>query len=403
MAGVAVGVMPGLNWLAAQDYAFWRNVTPWFGRVVLRLHEPVLFTYSGSGDKLFDWVQMAGVLSLALVLAAIWMWFDRRRRWDPLARDLMRIVLRYGLGTVMLSYGMSKLLHQQMPAPHLFRLVEPYGESSPMGLLWTFMGQSAAYSAFAGGLEFLGGFLLFFRRTVILGALILVVVLTNVLLMNLCFDVPVKLYSALYLFMALVLVAPEAGRLWSLLVLRRAVAPSLASEVRRAWPAGRAGRLLTVVKALVVLQILWVVPAQAYFRWRDHSPAKPELYGLYEVETFTQNGETHPPLLTDRARWRRVMIDEGNFFVVQFMDDHRRFFRIRNTSQPGKLVVEPNSGPKRGESISFTIAHPAERELLLEGRLDEAALAVRLRRADDAKLLLQNRGFHWINEQPFNR
>jgi len=30
-------------------------------------------------------------------------------------------------------------------------------------------------------------------------------------------------------------------------------------------------------------------------------------------------------------------------------------------------------------------------------------LAVKLRKSDPSKFLLVNRGFHWINERPFNR
>ena len=38
-----------------------------------------------------------------------------------------------------------------------------------MGLLWTFMGHSPAYSAFTGAAEALAGALLLFRRTTLLG------------------------------------------------------------------------------------------------------------------------------------------------------------------------------------------------------------------------------------------
>lgn len=46
--------------------------------------------------------------------------------------------------TAMVAYGMFKISPSQFPAPGLSRLVQPYGDSSPMGLLWTFMGVSMA-------------------------------------------------------------------------------------------------------------------------------------------------------------------------------------------------------------------------------------------------------------------
>src|SRR5207249_466052 len=144
----SLGLVPGLGWLAGKVFLFWRNATPWFGRAVLHLNQPVSLAPSGSGDKLFDWVQVAAMLALALLGALVWVWFDRARRWDGWVDDLMRIATRYSLGSIMLSYGMAKILYQQMPSPGFYVLLETYGESSPMRLAWTFMGQSWAYSAF---------------------------------------------------------------------------------------------------------------------------------------------------------------------------------------------------------------------------------------------------------------
>jgi hypothetical protein len=40
---------------------------------------------------------------------------------------------------------------------------------------------------------------------------------------------------------------------------------------------------------------------------------------------------------------------------------------------------------------------------VLAGRLGSDSLVLRLRRIDENRFLLMNRGFHWIQEQPFNR
>ena len=55
--------------------------------------------------------------------------------------------------------------------------------------------------------------LLCFRRTATLGALLCVPVMLNVMLMNLCFNVVVKLYSTMTVVSALVLVLHDARRL----------------------------------------------------------------------------------------------------------------------------------------------------------------------------------------------
>ena len=59
----------------------------------------------------------------------------------------------------------------------------------------------------------MGGTLRYFRRTTTLGALIVAFVMTNVVMLNFCYDVPVKLFSLHILAFALFLVAPDAKRL----------------------------------------------------------------------------------------------------------------------------------------------------------------------------------------------
>ena len=49
--------------------------------------------------------------------------------------------------------------------------MRPYGDSSPMGLVWTFVGASVGYEIFSGLFEAISGYLLFWRRTALVGSL----------------------------------------------------------------------------------------------------------------------------------------------------------------------------------------------------------------------------------------
>ena len=121
----------------------------------------------------------------------------------------------------MISYGAVKVIKSQFPDPSLARLMQTYGDSSPMGLLWTFMGASKSYNIFTGGVECLGGFLLFIPRLTTLGALVSIGALANIFMLNMSYDVPVKLYSFHLLLMAVVLAAPDLRRLCRLLSVSR--------------------------------------------------------------------------------------------------------------------------------------------------------------------------------------
>ena len=113
----------------------------------------------------------------------------------------------------MVSYGTAKAIPLQMPAPGLTRLLEPYGNFSPMGVLWYSIGASRPYEIFAGCAELLGGILLFVPRLALLGALVALAVSVQIFTLNMTYDVPVKLFSFHLILMSLVLIAPEVSRL----------------------------------------------------------------------------------------------------------------------------------------------------------------------------------------------
>jgi len=126
----------------------------------------------------------------------------------------------------------------QFPFPYLGRLLQPYGNSSPMGLARTFMGYSHGYNYFAGVAEVTAGLLPFFRKTTTIGALLAFVVGAHVVAMNYCFDIPVKLYSTVIVLMAAWLLSDNAQQLVNLFLrggegrLNRIKAPTLKN---RAW------------------------------------------------------------------------------------------------------------------------------------------------------------------------
>ncbi|MFL6193533.1 MAG: hypothetical protein ACJ75H_05140, partial [Thermoanaerobaculia bacterium] len=173
--------------------AFWNAVVPWVGKLTFGLD--VTVRPNGSGDTTYNYLQVLCFLILAVAATAVWSLLDHRRREYSRLWEVLRIYLALVVGTTMLSYGAYKVIPSQFPAPMLSTLLEPYGSASPMGILWTFMGASAAYTIFGGASEMLGGFLIVFRRTALLGALICAGVLTNVVMLNMSYDVPVKLYS----------------------------------------------------------------------------------------------------------------------------------------------------------------------------------------------------------------
>jgi hypothetical protein len=378
-------------------YNLWAALTAWVGRVIF--HRTVdVTTPSGSGDTTFAWVGVFCCLILALLTALIWTLIDAKRTHYNRLCDWLRVYVRFVLATAMISYGAAKVVPSQFPAPSLNRLMEPFGDASPMGLLWTFMGASTAYTVFAGAIEMLGGLLLTTRHTTLLGALVCLGALSNVVALNLCYDVPVKLYPINLLLMAAFLALPDMKRLTDFFVRGRATEPT---PLRPLFQNRRLDGVARVLRTLLVVSWVAVSLWQSYQPYMEfHDAPRTPLYGIWAVDEWDDNGVAQPPLLTDTSQWRRVVFDYPGILAVQTMPG--AWHRYLQTLDPATrtLALSRNSP---AWSCTLTYTQPRPNLLTLSGTLDGRQVVVKLHHEDPGKFLLIRRGFHWINELPYNR
>jgi len=212
----AVGeLIPGMGFLSQAYTDLWHKIVPWIAIHVFHLSGPVTVfpAVNGSGDTTLDYIQDLCFVVTALVAALVWSVLDRRRGDYRRLHYWLRLSVRYTLAFTLFGYGIAKVIPTQFIFPHFGKLIEPLGDFSPMGLLWYFMGYSTPYIIFSGLAEVTAGALLLFRRTTTLGAMAAFAVLLNVVMLNFCYDVPVKLYSTNLLLMAAFLMAPDLRRL----------------------------------------------------------------------------------------------------------------------------------------------------------------------------------------------
>jgi hypothetical protein len=195
----------------------------------------------GSGDTTMSYLLLLDWFVLALLMATVWTVLVRRVPRRDASIDLLRSFLRYVLAFAMLQYGLSKvsLDRNQFAELAQWRLDKTWGDSSPMGLVWGFMGASRPYTIFAGLGEVVAAVLLIWRHTALLGAIVAIGVMTNVVMLNYCYDVPVKIYSTHLLVMGVLILVPDAWRLLAMLMWNRnpthAGTASIWSATRRPW------------------------------------------------------------------------------------------------------------------------------------------------------------------------
>src|SRR5687768_9603630 len=192
-----------------------RDVTHWVARTFFGVDVP-LDDVSG-GETLFFWIQWSWLLVASVVTTAVWSLRDRRRGYAAL-HAWGWLAVRVLLAASMLEYGMTKVIPTQFPQPPLTALVTPAGEMTLSALLWTTIGAAPAYQIATGCVEVLAGVLLLLPWTVPLGALLALAALLQVLLLNLTFDIGVKVVTTHLIVLALILLAPFARELVTVLV-----------------------------------------------------------------------------------------------------------------------------------------------------------------------------------------
>jgi NADH:ubiquinone oxidoreductase subunit K len=395
--------IPWLGPILTQPYTdLWNALVPWVGKHLF--HVTITVRPNGSGDTTYNYVQVFCYLVIALAAAAVWtllgaFWVKKRTQrldYDRLSEGL-RTYVRFALGLTMISYGASKVIPAQFPQPGLDQLVQTFGEASPMGILWTFMGASPSYVVFSGLAEMVGGLLLMVRRTALLGALVCIGVMVNVVMLNFSYDVPVKLYSSHLLAMAFFLLLPDLRRLTNVFLLNRPAEPITPHPPLTTGWLRRAAPFLVAVLAVAYTGYALYGSYDGSKQYGNRAP-KPPLYGVWNVDELEVDGVARPPLLTDATRWRRLVVSYPGVIGVQLMDSTSAYYRLYLGKR--RLALAKFDDPQWKPSFSYREIAPGL--LALEGTLDGKRTRIKMRRVPDAAFTLTNRGFHWINESPFN-
>jgi hypothetical protein len=337
------------------------------------------------GDAMVRYLFVAVAAIVALVVAVVWAQLDTSSRHDERLDAWLRSYLRFALGAVLVGYGGIKVIPSQFPAPGLDALYQPIGDASPMGLFWIVMGASYPYVLFTGLTEIATGVLLMFRRTAIAGAALACLLLTHVLVVNIGYDVPQKLYVAHLLAIAAYLLAPHVRRLAAVLLAPATGGNRLASALGSAFAA--------------YLVVASLTNAAGNSRATGEAAARSPMRGVWLVEEFSTDAA-----VTAGRRWRQLVFDGPEWAGLQF--DDGSYVRVRAefdddvTSVVLLLEGDRNEATKLAE---LTVARPGPDQCALTGTFAGRSVRARLRRVEGRTFLLNTRGFRWIGESEFIR
>lgn len=371
----------------------------WVGNEILKINYEYEVNGNGSGDHTFAYITLFVTVVLTSITVIIWSILDRKRKSYNKLLYWFLVFLRIVLVAAMLLYGFVKVFKIQFPSASLTHLLDPLGDFSPMGLAWTYMGYSKGFNIFVGLMELLGGLLLIPRRTQTLGSFIIIGVMTQVAMMNFCYDIPVKLLSVHLILMALVIFITDS-RFLKVFIKNKAV-----DQYNYYHPikSSKYHKVIFWVKSIGLLFLVCFISFNLYTTERNRgiNRKKPVLYGIWEASYFIKNGDTLPPLITDHYRWRYLIVDLKDEATVKTMDDLKHQYKFIADSTSKKVMIHKKDS--KSEAYNFSYKNPNSELLQLDGIIESDTLQMIFSRKDHEKFNLNARGFHWINERPYNK
>jgi hypothetical protein len=369
----------------------------------------VLIPQNGSGDTSYAYAEIWLYLSIAIIACVLWSVIDRNRREYGRQLYFLRLCVRYYVATAALSYGIIKLYALQMPFPTISQLATPLGDLLPMRFSWLFIGYSLPYQIFSGVMETTAGLLLFYRPTVTAGLFAATGAFMNVVMINLSYDVPVKLYAIHLLLSSIFLLALDSQRLVNLLVLNRTTPPTSAYDPKYEEPWQR--WVGVGVKVFFVWQFLYLPLTNGYTRYQaTNAPAKPGPFrpGVYDVRSYVVNKSAVPVTSADTIRWRDLIFDNNGAGSVNTADQlfwqryRRGYFRykpdtVAHTAALWKISTKPGDS-----TFVFNLRYevPDTNTVRLHMVIRGDSVHVELVRVP-RHFQLAERQFHWLSE--YNR
>lgn len=399
-------MIPGVSTITSYYYLGMDWLVELANKHVFHVRE-VLVPLNGSGDTSYGWTQVWLFLSLALIGCVLWSLVDRKRSHYTAADYWLRNVVRYFIAMTCLGYGIIKIFALQMPFPNMSQLATPLGDYLPMRLSWMFIGYSTPYQVFSGVMETIAGLLLLNRRSVTLGVIMGAGVFANVAMMNLAYDIPVKIFS-LHLFLyCLFLIAYDYKRIFSFFLLNKSTDSTSLYELQITAKWARIARW--VIKSVLVIFTVIIPFNNSWGRYQSGlmvPDSKPIASGVYNVISFERNGKMISPLPGDTLTWKDVIFEKGTMGSVNTTDSlfrqrYRRGYFNYRADTIAKAIHFFKRSVQGDSTFLFAMNYQFNHDtILLEGKIREENHRIQLIKSK-RHFQLAEKQFHWLSE--YNR
>lgn len=292
------------------EISIWENITMSFGEWVFgwEFNEDRLLK---GFDSKYDYSRFSLIALMSLLGSILWTFIESKNKphIDTDLKILTKTILRYHVGLTMILYGLSKAFMLQFGEMNLDILETKVGETNGMGFLWTFMSYSKFYTMTAGWIEVIGGVLLLFRKTTFVGTFIVLASMVNVVLIDIGYDVRVKMFAIHLLLMSILLLMEDIKRIINFFILNKATQPSIDQALFTSKKGKKIGLILKGI-LLTYISISFFITFKSRINTQQNN-MYPTLTTFHDVDTHIVNGDTLAK--TDDSRWKTMSINGSSY------------------------------------------------------------------------------------------
>jgi hypothetical protein len=280
------------------------------------------------------------------------------------------IIPNYYLIFILWQYGWDKITYAQFYTPPPNILYTTIGNAHLDTLYWSTIGLSKSYCVFLGVIELVAGMLLIFRKTKFFALVLCIGIFVNVVAVNFCFDINVKLFSSYLLLLTLLLFLPYCISIYT------SIQHNMPISFLQQQTNFKAIHL-PFVKTLVLLIMIFVIIFPFCKEYFDSKNKAAPIYGGYHIADKNNNGQL-----------KNIFLHPDNYIILQNNKDEMIDKEISIDTITNFIVILKNN--KMIEKIYFTkYSNQTLQSLVI------ANDTLQLEKIQLEKLNAMQKEFHW--------
>ncbi len=288
-----------------------------------------------SSDSLEMFILVFLLLIISVLLQLI---LKNISKWETIKAKIFyfikAIILCY-LVTILFKYGFDKIFKKQFYLPEPNILYTPFGQLDKDILYWSTMGTSYTYSVITGILEVIAGLFILIRKTRTIGLILCLGILFNILLINISFDISVKLFSCCLIFFTLVLLSPTLPNMPRFFLGKKLIEQAPEFTLKNSVHSHPIRvSILTFIIGLILIESLY--PHIRSGNYNDDKEARPYLHGAYQVISV-HSGVTQTDSIVSPIK--KIFIHRDGYIIFQNTEDIMHDYKLQIDSVQGVFVL----------------------------------------------------------------